>query len=212
MQQITIKNKSASLSENGHYIVAQYEPLRLYVHPKNAEQPHYCTAELDSVQYNGTKYVQYQPVRRFLRDCLHTAEEIIYDGPLDLGGDYTHVEGLLFGKSEAGNIRIAEARRGQERTDGKAHPDYNEAYVIVSTVAGSVYPYHAAAVVAIDGDDTVTLEVFARGTDARQNDRSAAGRFEMYSSKGGTTFHSVWSNNVNFAGTNPVTMVLSRYY
>ncbi|MGI5323817.1 hypothetical protein [Actinomadura nitritigenes] len=207
-----IKSKPASLSENGHYIVAQYEPLRLYVHPKDADQPHYCTAELDSVQYNGTKYVQYQPVRRFLRDCLHTAEEIIYDGPLDLGGDYTHVKGVPFGRSDAENIRIANARRGQENADGRAHPDYSEAYVIVSTAAGSTYPYHAAAVVAIDGDDTVTLEVFARGTDARQNDRSAAGRFEMYSSTGPTSFHATWSNNVNFTGTNPVTMVLGRYH
>ncbi len=211
MQAIRIRNKSASLSDGGQYLVAQFEPLRLYVHPE-AEEPRYCTAELETVTYNGTKYVQYQPVRRFLRDCLHTAEEIIYDKPLELGKDYTHVEGELFGKSEAENIRIANARRGQPNADGLANPDYKEAYVIVSTSAGSLYPYHAAAVVAIDGADTVTLEVFARGTDARQDDRSASGRFEMYSDTGATSFHSVWSANVNFAGTNPVTMVLGRYY
>jgi hypothetical protein len=211
VQAITIKGKPASLSDGGQYLVAQFEPLRLYVHP-NADKPHYCTAELETVLYNGTKYVRYQPVRRFLRDCLHTAEEIIYDEPLQLGGDYTHVESELFGKSEADNIRIANARRGQPNADGLANPDYNEAYVIVSTVAGSLYPYHAAAVVAIDGTDTVTLEVFARGTDAKQNDRSASGRFEMYSAAGATSFHSVWSTNEVFAGTNPVTMVLGRFY
>lgn len=84
--------------------------------------------------------------------------------------------------------------------------------MIVSTSADSQYPYHAAAVVAIDGTDIVTLEVFARGTDARQNDRSASGRFEMYSATGATSFHSVRSTNKTFVGTNPVTMVLRRFH
>ncbi|MCD0449415.1 hypothetical protein LO762_09465 [Actinocorallia sp. API 0066] len=211
MKTIKVKGKPASLSASGHYIVAEFEPLRLFVHPR-ADKPHYCGPELDSITYDGVKYTSYEPERRFLRDCLHAAEEIIHGKALPLGGDYSHVGDELFGRSEADNIRIAEAGRGQPNTGEQANPDYKEAYVIVSTVPASPYPYHAAAVVAIDGPDTVTLEVFARSSDARQADRSASGTFAMYADTGASSFHAVWSSADVFAGTNPVTLVIGGLY
>jgi hypothetical protein len=208
VQEVTIKGKGkGDLSVGGRYLVLQSQPSYLYVQSATADKPRYCNyPELATVQCNGRGYFRYQPLRKFLSDCLHTAEEIIYKQELGLGEDRTQVEAEPFGVSDQSNIRIAKERRGKSNTNEGARPGLEEAYVIVSTKLQSKYPYHAAAVVAIDGTDTVTLEVFAGDTDAQQHERTTPGEFKMYSAT--TSFHSVWSTNAVFAETNPVTMVL----
>ena len=67
-------------------------------------------------------------------------------------------------------------------------------------------PYHAAAVVAVDGSDRVTLEVFA--TEETPTSRTLSGKYEIYSVAvgSGDTFHSHWQNN--FFGADSVTTVI----
>ena len=51
------------------------------------------------------------------------------------------------------------------------------------------YPFHAAGVVAVDGADRVTLEVFAGKKDATA--RTTKGEYAMYGSAA-QSFHAIW--------------------
>lgn len=210
MQRVMVNGQAASLSSGGQYLILDNDKSHLYVR-QGVVAPRYCrTSAGPPVIYSGTTYIQHEPVRKFLRDCLHSAEEIIWNGELDLGEIRTKVGNAQFGDSEAGNIAIANAQRNAAGANQHASPAVGQAYALVSTVPDSKYPYHAAGVLAVDGNDRVTLEVFAGAEDAQQHEREEPGSFEMYASAPGQTFHDVWSAADVFVHTNPVTVVIEH--
>jgi hypothetical protein len=143
---------------------------------------------------------------KFVQDCLHTAEEI--DAGKELAREGVHSKlvgtGEDFGNDEASNIARAKARA----QDDAAVPSVGNAYVIVNTVwpRGAASPYHAAAVVAVDGNDRVTIEVFASATDGRRTVQNA--KYRMYSVGAGglPKFHKYWVDN--YFGANAATIVI----
>jgi len=67
------------------------------------------------------------------------------------------------------------------------------------------FPYHAAAVVAEDGADKVTLEGMAGSSDAQDTDPRQPGMFDMYAVNGGTSsFHGRHGGSFS----NPITIVI----
>jgi hypothetical protein len=210
MKRVVVNGRAGSLSGSEQYLILDDDKQHLYVR-HDVGAPRYCSPSGGpSVIYSATMYTQYQPVRKFLRDCLHSAEEIIWNAELDLGQVRTKVGGTRFGDTEQGNIAIANAQRNAAGANQNASPAVGQGYALVSTVPDSKYPYHAAGVLAVDGTDRVTLEVFAGAADAQQDDREEPGDFEMYSNAPGQTFHDVWSTASVFAGTNPVTVVIEH--
>ena len=161
---------------------------------------------IDEFDYNGARYSAYKFDGLFLKDCLHTAEELINQKYLDYGkGTYSKVKGIkrVFGQSEDKNVEYALKEKHEgHRVDEQANPGVNEAYVIIGTTGRGKYPYHGAAVVAKDGNDTVTLEVSAGYTDAQ--DRDTAGELCMYEIGGNKSFHSTHKGDHN----DPVTIVI----
>ena len=207
MQSVTVGKHSARLSSTGKYLILDDDNGHLYVRTDVAA-PHYCAPSGGpSVTYTGTTYTQHAPVRQFLRDCLHTAEEIIWNQALATGQIRSKVGATPFGNSHDENIALVNALRAQAGVNRNASPDTGQAYALVSTIADSTYPYHAGGVLATDGEDRVTVEVFAGADDARDNQRQEPGTFRMYSMTAGETFHDMWCDGV-FAYTNPVTVVL----
>jgi len=210
MQNVLVNGQKAILSSSGQYLILDNDKSHLYVR-HDVGAPRYCKPSGGpSVTYSGTAYTQYEPVAKFLRDCLHSAEEIIWNTVLKLGEVRTKVGNAEFGDSEDGNIAIAKAHRDAPGANQHASPVVGQAYALVSTVPDSKYPYHAAGVLAVDGNDRVTLEVFAGAEDAQQDEREESGSFEMYSTVPGETFHDVWSAAGVFVGTNPVTVVIEH--
>jgi hypothetical protein len=144
----------------------------------------------------GDKTYQGYESAAFYRDCLHTAEEIINGKQFDPGktvSSKVKATGDDFGDTDAKNIVAA----NKSALNDAASPGAGEAYVIVNTKWGKgnkgPYPYHAAGVVAVDGKDRITLEVFATDKDAK--DRNTKGDYRMYTTEGtAATFHSHWKN------------------
>ena len=183
-----------------YFIPDKYVGKRLYV-ADSADVPRGSEALKARKTYNGEKYTRYKS-KKFLRDCLHTAEELNADKDLKLGGVPSKVLKrkrqnpkpiVPFGKSDDENI---EAAKRHALGQGAA-PEVGQAYVIVNKKwpKGVKYPYHAAGVVAKDGKDTVTLEVFASDDDAK--DRNTEGKYSMYAigGGGGESFHDYWIDN-----------------
>jgi hypothetical protein len=197
------------MSENGTYFLPDDndgEIIYVADHPPRGSaliRPQ----QLPSVQHNGRTYHPYRsasraPNEKFVCDCLHTAEELMRDAVLIKGNVYSRVAGTLedFGVNEANNIRAANARP----LDGNAAPRLGQAYVIVNTAwrGGAPSPYHAAAVVAEDGGDRVTLEVFATQSEPKRTERY--GTYRIYPTRPGDpdNFHNYWTttyfhNNVH---------------
>lgn len=184
------------ISENKLYFVTN-DNKRIFVksgvdQPSNSKSVARATMQVDGKQYQGYESED------FFKDCLHTAEEIINSkqlqtkkGPED--GVFSKVEatGTDFGVGDNENIAAAEA----SQLDALADPGVLQAYVIVNTQWAKnnddPYPYHAAAVVAADGDDRITLEVFASNRNAAV--RNTKGAYRIYSTTTNTqTFHEVW--------------------
>ena len=185
---------SGKLSENENYFVPESYGGQVVYAATTAAAP------TSSNKYQGkvaarSKSYQGWVSKKFLKDCLHTAEEINADKELKKGGVQSKVSGTAsaFGDSDAENIRLATAHA----SDDAAAPNVGQAYVIVNKKwpGGAGYPYHAAAVAATDGNDRVTLEVFAGTTDASR--RSTYGTYSMYTTGGGSgdKFHTYWKDN-----------------
>jgi hypothetical protein len=202
------------LSQNGHYMV---EPKSgsMWVH-KTAPKPLSCKAT-GATHPASADYEEYAPSMGFLNDCLHTAEEIVHGKELAQGGDYTKtaLTGAAFGDSKTKNIKAAKDYEtaasglgGRAPVNDGASPSPGQAFVIVDTkpaTNASGYPYHAAGVIARDGDDAVTMEMFASDEDAMDTDRGdAPPAFEMYGP--GATFHSTWSS----VYAQPITIVIEK--
>jgi hypothetical protein len=110
-----------------------------------------------------------------------------------------------FGRSRTNNQQVAKPNR----QGINAAPNRGQAFVIVSMDMQSKYPFHAAAVVAEDKDDRVTIEVFATDQDAKDTDRTTAGDFQMYALGDLThSFHGVWNENDGFGDAEPCTIVI----
>jgi hypothetical protein len=173
---------------------------------------------------NGQVYEEYQISRWILKDCLHTAEEIINGLPgqlhsardldlLDAGsseGRYSRIKANTgrwrqFGGSDDQNIANAQAFGGAKNM--AADPGIGQAFVILATAArtAAMSPYHAAAVVGVDGNDRITLEEWdARG----QVSRGAAHMYTV--GDPGWSFHAQWgSGDAYFANAAPLTVVIS---
>ncbi|HEU4432067.1 MAG TPA: hypothetical protein VFR51_01640 [Pyrinomonadaceae bacterium] len=207
-----LNNKTAKVSASEHYIVA-YEDI-LFVRT-GAAVPHGFVrdtdVQVDQFDYNGSTYCAYKYNGLFLKDCLHTAEELINQKQLQFNKETSsRVKGigLVFGQAKSGkNIEYAK----REASDGhpvneRADPAVGEAYAIVGTGNPGKYPYHAAAVVAKDGNDTVTLEVSADYTDARDDDRTTEGELCMYEIGGNKSFHTECAGDYD----QPITIVIVR--
>ncbi len=151
----------------------------------------------------------------YFEDCLETAEDLINNQyPAKITSTvrsrvkYTNTP---FGESEAENQAAAQAYKNGHPNDADANakPNFGEAYVIVSMDPKNTYPYHAAAVIATDGTDRLTLEVFATDKDAKKRDRS--GSYELYTTaatapKDRITFHDKWEEYIK----SPITIIIQR--
>jgi hypothetical protein len=204
------------VSQSGHYMV---EPKTgsMWVH-KAAAKPLSCKAT-GATHPQSADYEEYEPSMGFLNDCLHTAEEIVHGKQLAQQGDYTKaaLTGENFGDSKAKNIKAAKNYEtaatglglgGKAPVNDGASPAPGQAFVIVDTkpaTNASGYPYHAAGVIARDGDDAVTMEMFASDADAMDIDRGdSPPAFEMYGPT--ATFHSTWSS----VYAAPITIVIEK--
>jgi len=159
---------------------------------------------------------------KYFRDCLVTAEDLVNDVyPNDVAGtdgirSRAAVTREDFGAGHDANIALAKKLRKDHalQVDRYASPGVGQAYVIVSLYKHAAYPYHAAGVIAADGNSRVTLEVFASGVEA--SSRSVDAGYEIYSvlATSGQTFHDRWSPNAVFrtgAGVLvPVTLVIEH--
>lgn len=206
-EQIVALGKIGKVSTNKRYILA-YDDV-LYV-KNGVPAPHNFIADTDVMieefKHNGEKYKAHKHDGLFLKDCLHTAEELINQSELKYAsGTYSRVRGikLVFGRDEDRNkeYAIREKDKGHPHNEA-ANPGVGQAYAIVETGSRGKYPYHAAAVVAKDGDDTVTIEVSAGSKDAK--DRNTQGELHMYEIGGGKSFHSDCKAIYN----KPVTIVI----
>jgi len=203
-------NTEAKVSASEQYILP-YNTV-LYVRADAAAPRGFVrdkTVRTEQFNYNGARYTAYKHGGSFLKDCLHTAEELINQRQLLVNrATYSRVRGsrLVFGQEEEGK-NIECARR--EQKDGhpvneRANPDVGQAYVIVGTGKPGKYPYHAAAVVAKDGNDTITVEVEAGYTDARDDDRTTEGELHIYEIGGNKSFHADCQKDYD----QPITIVI----
>jgi len=195
------------LSENENYFIpAKYGGELIYA-ATTVDKPR------RSIKYKGekaarTKRYQGYTSMKFFKDCLHTAEEITQDDEIKVGSVQSRVAGTAdaFGASNSANIKAASSYA----SDDAAAPGVGQAYVIVNKKwpGGPKYPYHAAGVVATDGNDRVTLEVFAGTSDASA--RNTYGNYAMYTTGGGAgdKFHSYWKSSV--FGPHSATVVIEE--
>ncbi|MEU3567850.1 DUF4157 domain-containing protein [Kitasatospora sp. NPDC036755] len=149
---------------------------------EDAPAPRYCKRTKQSGLIGEHTYTQYEPKTSFLADCAHTAEEIMHGQRLALGQDASEfaLGGNQFGLGEQENVAgaraYANARPGGPQADGEERPAPGQAFAIVETAWDEDFehpenttgwPYHVAAVVAVDGDDHITVEQAADGNDAQ---------------------------------------------
>ncbi|MFD5367926.1 DUF4157 domain-containing protein [Streptomyces sp. NPDC127103] len=196
------------VSQTGQYfmIVDEYDTTTIWG-SVNAAVPRYCrptkqqnvtlTIQVGNDTLTGV-YTEYEPESAFLADCSHTAEEIMHRKRLQMGQDASRISGgaVFGGEGHNGNVREARAyarRRGAG--NGEERPNPGEAFSIIETMwdmhdadhedaspsNASGWPYHVAAVVAVDGDDRITIEQTAGSSDAVQN-QGYEGIIDIYTS------------------------------
>jgi hypothetical protein len=151
---------------------------------------------------------EYIPTDMFVADCLHTAEEIMHGQQFNYGEEAvrsreTTAHGL-FGDSEDANWQTAQGVNNNAKNLNAA-PGIGNAYVITAEHPVNISEedddsedavfcqYHAAAVVAVDGTDHITLEIFG-SPDGAEHDTDA--QYSIYNSapNSGLTFHDNWIN------------------
>lgn len=210
-QRIPELNANAKVSTNEHYIL-YYDDV-VYIRNAATVPPNFVLdprAAVDSFQYNGRLYRAYKyNGGKFYKDCLHTAEELINQRELAINVDtYSRSKALgeEFGRTKPENKQLAlRVMQGRHPANQAADPGIGEAYAIVGTGSKRTeFPYHAAAVVARDGNDTVTLEVCASSRDAAN--RNTEGQLMMYEIGGAQSFHNEYAEEYD----KPITIVLVR--
>ena len=188
----------ARVSQNGLYImdVTPGADTTVFWVAEGAPAPRYCKPTGESGEIMGRTYAQYEPETSFLADCAHTAEEIMHQQRLALGQDASEfaLGGSQFGLGDKENAEgaaaYAHARPGGPQANGEERPGPGQAFAIVETAWHGDYdrpantsgwPYHVAAVVAVDGDDRITVEQAADGNDAKAR-QGYEGIVDMYTS------------------------------
>ncbi|OCC08236.1 DUF4157 domain-containing protein [Streptomyces sp. PTY087I2] len=184
------------LSANGLYlmVLTPGEDTTVIWVLEGAPAPRYCKPTGESGPIGGRTYVEYEPTTSFLADCAHTAEEIMHQQRLALGQDASAfaLGGAQFGLGDQENVAGAQAyaaaRPGGPYANGEERPVPGQAFAIVETAwqgdherpaNASGWPYHVAAVVAVDGDDRITVEQAADGNDAKAR-QGHEGIIDMY--------------------------------
>ncbi|MEV7503310.1 DUF4157 domain-containing protein [Streptomyces sp. NPDC093018] len=169
-------------------------------------------------QFLGATYHRYSLGGDVLNQCLHVAEEIInnrvnqlphgqYASTIDTHSNRHGDRTEFFGQpSDGTNRRMAREFTGAR--DEAANPQVGQAFVIVALKPGAreMSQFHAAAVVARDGDDCVTLEAFAG---AEEQLEPAAAR--MYTvNGGGESFHGYWTGEeMYYHGVSATTVIIN---
>ena len=158
----------------------------------DADTPRYCDAVVDG---DGNQI--FTPSEQFNADCLASAEEIMHEQRIEQAGvfsrEYYHKNN--FGDTEEGNWNAARATENHV-SNRDVKPNVGEAFAIVREeprdLGGDIMcQYHAAAVVASDGSDRVTLEVFGNPDGGGRN---VDGTFRVYNTTpdSNNTFHDEW--------------------
>lgn len=191
------KLKTNYESENSKYFLKDTSGnASLYGDPLMGT-PHYCTKVNDDV--NGSGIARYEPSDKFYADCLHTAEEIMQQARLVQGGinSKEKTTGNRFGEGIQKNWNVVKGVDGMDSNEN-ANPLVGNAFAVVgnnthSYTGGVLCQYHAAAVVAVDGTDRITMEVF--GNPDKKN-RTEAAKFGIYDTDpmSGHTFHDAWGS------------------
>ncbi|QJT01283.1 DUF4157 domain-containing protein [Streptomyces asoensis] len=168
-------------------------------------------------QIGDATYHRYSLGGKVLNQCLHVAEEIINNRVRDLehGTDASLIDTYSkkhgeraehFGAPSDGTNRRMAKEFVRARNEA-ADPGVGQAFVIVALKPGDreMSQFHAAAVVARDGDDCVTLEAFAGATERLE---PAASR--MYTVNGGAnSFHGFWTaDEMYYHGVSATTVVI----
>ncbi|WP_263455621.1 DUF4157 domain-containing protein [Streptomyces sp. LS1784] len=192
------------------------------------------------ISYGGSQYFEYVPDGLFLADCAHTAEEVMHGRSLKyseteqeaaeapvvskfrgITGDAD--EDLLFGEGNEENIGAAKKYAGRRGGAGQGpnhleSPEVGQAFVTVETSLdkegnpnnASGWPFHVAAVVAVDGGDRITLEQTASERDAKPGD-GRQGIFDMYGVGNKTTsFHARGRKGNNFSNKAVTAVIAGR--
>ena len=192
------------LSEHETYFVHK-ENARIFAREGHSDPLESVQEVQKAYVYNGRNYYKFKPGTKRVLDCLKTAEEIMAGATFDDSEVHSQIKGTggdLGRTLTETKANVKTAAKTLMHIDDDADPGLNEAYVIVETGKKNVYPYHAAAVVAVDGNDRVTLEVFAGANNAKA--RNVLGSYNIYSiSDASQTFHSQWKDGYN----KPVTIV-----
>lgn len=207
------------LSETGAYMLTASGDL---FSRHDAAAPRMCTSRGgDSFGPRGREvpYIRWMHARHFITDCLHVAEEIMHQAQFDVNAPAVRsrvrtgagaADYAAFGATDPANVNAAQAASAYSHAPGAlrrvnagAMPGLGEAFVIVETGAVQEYPYHAAGVIAVDGNDAITLEMFAGDVDADDANRTVP-TFHMYGPGDAQTFHATWAALF----TNPVTVAI----
>ncbi|MEU8825247.1 DUF4157 domain-containing protein [Streptomyces sp. NPDC048636] len=172
----------------------------------------------EQAEINGGSYRQYWLGGPILLDCLHAAEEIISNqvGQLEWGGgEYSTIDTRFrgvdrtedFGKADATNRRQARGFTGPRNE--AANPQPGEAFVIVAAKpdGSEMSQFHAAAVVARDGQDCVALEVWSDNGNPPAKDAANATIYTVADM--GRSFHAAYGGEGTYFGkVGPITVVV----
>ena len=204
------------MSENGNYFIPdRWDAQVIFATSTPLNSVVYRKQGLGDTLLNGKTCVPYVSTT-FIKDCLHTAEEVMHQSQFDPKIDATRSKsvekGYDFGNSTMENVLVAKSLLNCKGSNDNATPLASQAYVIVNMKwdKEGTSPYHAAGVVAVDGGDRITLEVFASSRTSYA--RKAAGCYRMYKTSGvaGDTFHDAWGSKEEYFSDSAVTFALCK--
>ncbi|MCT4354410.1 DUF4157 domain-containing protein [Streptomyces sp. Je 1-79] len=205
-----------TVSANGVFAVPSDDASSIWIRvsaPSGSFSPALrATSTAQQALFGGTEmYQEYELARNILDDCLHTAEEIMHNAVGELAdGANSNVRtsaGLkAFGMSDEQNRERAGDFQGA--TDRDASPVVGQSYLMLAMNPGEqiMSQYHAAAVVGMDGQDTVTMEAFAGSGQQAANPMT-------YTIGTVASFHDYWTGayyTPNYPGVTMKTVVLVK--
>ncbi|HLL37219.1 MAG TPA: DUF4157 domain-containing protein [Streptomyces sp.] len=210
MGEMRISNSGAFAIQDGAPVIWVRDDARTGIAPALVDDG-------AQTQLGAATYHRYSLGGPVLNQCLHVAEEIINNRvrSLEHGVDASVIdtnskakgdrEEFFGAPKDETNRRMA--RQFRHARDEAADPQVNQAFVIVALKPGDreMSQFHAAAVVARDGDDCVTLEAFA-GEEEQLEDAAA----RMYTvNGGGASFHGYWTGDeMYYEGVSATTVVI----
>ncbi|MFE9122695.1 DUF4157 domain-containing protein [Streptomyces sp. NPDC007172] len=214
--QADTNQRHMTVSANGLFAVPRNDATSIWIRG-NAPAGSYSpalrpTSTAQQALFGGTEmYQEHELARNILDDCLHTAEEIMHNAVGELAdGANSNVRtsaGLkAFGMSDEQNRERAGDFQGE--TDRNASPVVGQSYLMLAMNPGEqiMSQYHAAAVVGMDGQDTVTMEAFAGSEQTAANPMT-------YTIGTVASFHDYWTGayyTPNYPGVTMKTVVLVK--